>query len=165
MAVLQKVDHVGAVAQLGERCVRNAEVGSSSLLRSTFLNSKWPKELGGSSCSLFCRGTRFGDTFWSLFGTISRPAEHGRIIRHRPPWQAGSSPDQRQRAARFRSRRIFYWVGTRSLGVEETQEPTHVDELPCLIENVGRSLGSHLDPERFTGPIQINQADWQTTVQ
>ncbi len=25
----------GAVAQLGERCVRNAEVGSSTLLRST----------------------------------------------------------------------------------------------------------------------------------
>ena len=27
---------IGAVAQLGERCVRNAEVGSSTLLRSTF---------------------------------------------------------------------------------------------------------------------------------
>ena len=27
----------GAVAQLGERCVRNAEVGSSILLRSTIL--------------------------------------------------------------------------------------------------------------------------------
>jgi hypothetical protein len=29
------VDSCGAVAQLGERCVRNAEVGSSILLRST----------------------------------------------------------------------------------------------------------------------------------
>ena len=31
----------GAVAQLGERCVRNAEVGSSTLLGSTILLQKY----------------------------------------------------------------------------------------------------------------------------
>ena len=46
---LVKLPRHGAVAQLGERCVRNAEVGSSILLRSTI--------------SYFPKG-RFAPAFW-----------------------------------------------------------------------------------------------------
>ena len=51
----------GAVAQLGERCVRNAEVGSSILLRSTIsfhLNlSFWSAKQAGGSCAKTAGGT------------------------------------------------------------------------------------------------------------
>ena len=52
------VDSEGPVAQLGERCVRNAEVGSSILLRST----SWSHCLTASCCKPRATIARFPRT-------------------------------------------------------------------------------------------------------
>ncbi len=51
--------HTGAVAQLGERRVRNAKVGSSILLRST-IKSRTYEEFDDYSHRLYCNGAVIG---------------------------------------------------------------------------------------------------------
>ena len=110
---------VGGVAQLGERCVRNAEVGSSILLLSTTIPKpdllwpfSWAREGQCWRCSEGNANT--APRFWPVFGLQTGPSRLYSLFLRRSPF---APPGSMRVSRRWFALNIAWQAGkTSSLG-------------------------------------------------